>query len=75
MHRAHKHNDYYDNQCVASFALGVIVGIVGSMKIRFLHKLCKELHKEQGHHCCSNNYHTNSKEDTESTQANGNETE
>jgi hypothetical protein len=74
MYRHHMHNDYHANPC-AVFTLGVMVGFVASAKIRFMHKLHKELHNKYGHNCCSDHYHTDIKEDTESAQAKGNVTE
>lgn len=56
----HRHNMYntYGSKCVipvAAFALGAIVGVIGSEKIRFFHKMHMELHKKYGFNCCKDN--------------------
>jgi hypothetical protein len=40
-----------------TFALGVMVGIIGSAKMRYFHSLANEIHKHHSHSCHSGLHH------------------
>ena len=63
-HRMHMRGDDYGCLCT-TFALGVIVGFIGSEKIRFISKMHKGMHKRYVHNCCGSDHQTTAKEEPE----------